>query len=283
MTQVKGTEPGLSRRSFLRAVGISGGAGTMFAAMGALGLAPTQDATAAPAFAAPRASDFHLTGRSPATVVILGGGVAGLVSAYELGKAGYDCTILEPRSRTGGRNFTAHAGTEQTDLFGNTQVATFGEGQYMNCGPPRLAQWMVTLDYCRELGVSIEVFTNNNADAYIYNESKGMKPGHPMRYRTAKFRRLRLCQRTSGEGHFPGSPGQAAHRRGQTAVAGLPGGLGLDWQRVAKLRLHRQHQPRIQRVPGRVRDPRHRAGTGAERVGGLRLGGGHVLLPRVPV
>ena len=186
MTQVKGTEPGFTRRSFLRAVGISGGAGTMFAAMGALGLASTQNATAAPAFAAPRASDFHLTGRSPATVVILGGGIAGLVSAYELGKAGYDCTIFEPRSRTGGRNFTARAGTEQTDLFSNTQVATFSEGQYMNCGPARLAQWMVTLDYCRELGVSIEVFTNINADAYIYNESKGMKPGHPMRYRTAK-------------------------------------------------------------------------------------------------
>lgn len=43
---------------------------------------------------------------------------------------------------------------------------------------------MVTLDYCRELGVPIEVFTNTNADAYIYNESTGMTK--PMRYRTAK-------------------------------------------------------------------------------------------------
>jgi monoamine oxidase len=176
---------GFSRRGFLRAVGVSGGAGTMFAAMGALGLAPTA-AAATPAFSAPSASDFHLTGRKAAKVVILGGGVAGLVSAYELGKAGYDCTILEPRSRTGGRNFTARAGTEQTDLFGNSQTARFAEGQYMNCGPARLAQWMVTLDYCRELGVPIEVFTNTNADAYIYNESSGMTPGHPMRYRTAK-------------------------------------------------------------------------------------------------
>ena len=176
---------GFSRRGFLRAVGVSGGAGTMFAAMGALGLAPTATA-ATPAFSAPSASDFHLTGRKAARVVILGGGVAGLVSAYELGKAGYDCTILEPRSRTGGRNFTARAGTEQTDLFGNSQTARFAEGQYMNCGPARLAQWMVTLDYCRELGVPIEVFTNINADAYIYNESSGMTPGNPMRYRTAK-------------------------------------------------------------------------------------------------
>jgi monoamine oxidase len=175
----------MSRRNLLRAVGISGGAGTMFAAMGALGLAPTAEAAAA-AFTAPQAADFHLTGRSAAKVVILGGGIAGLVSAYELGKAGYQCTILEPRDRTGGRNFTARKGTTQTDLFGNTQVCEFSEGQYMNCGPARLAQWMVTLDYCRELGVPIEVFTNVNADAYLYNESAGMQPGQPMRYRTAK-------------------------------------------------------------------------------------------------
>jgi monoamine oxidase len=96
----------------MQSVGTSGGAGTTFAAMGALGLAPTQKAIAAPAF------------------------------------------------------------------------ATFSEGQYMNCGPARLAQWMVTVDHCRELDVPIEVFTNINADAYIYNESKGVKPGHPIRYRT---------------------------------------------------------------------------------------------------
>lgn len=174
-----------SRRGFLRAVGVSGGAGTMFAAMGALGLAPTAEAAAAtPAFSAPKTSDFTLTGRSPASVVIIGGGVAGLVSAYELGKAGYRCTILEPRSRTGGRNFTARGGTTETDLFGQKQTAAFSEGQYMNCGPARLAQWMVTLDYCRELGVPIQVFTNTNADAFIYNESAGMTK--PERYRSAK-------------------------------------------------------------------------------------------------
>jgi len=43
---------------------------------------------------------------------------------------------------------------------------------------------MITLDYCRELGVPIQVFTNVNADAYIYNESAGMTK--PERYRTAK-------------------------------------------------------------------------------------------------
>ena len=109
------TSASWSRRGFLRAVGVSGGAGTMFAAMGALGLAPTAEAAAAtPAFSPPKPSDFTLTGHQAASVVILGGGIAGLISAYELGKAGYRCTVLEPRSRTGGRNFTARAGTTET-------------------------------------------------------------------------------------------------------------------------------------------------------------------------
>ena len=117
-------------------------------------------------------------------MVILGGGIAGLATAYELGKAGYDCTVLEAADRVGGRNFTVRGGTAQTDLDGNTQRARFGDGVYLNAGPGRLAQWMVTLDYCRELGVPIEVFTNDNADALIYNESAGMT--EPVRYRTAK-------------------------------------------------------------------------------------------------
>ncbi|WP_377274384.1 flavin monoamine oxidase family protein [Peterkaempfera sp. SMS 1(5)a] len=159
----------------------------MFATMGALGLAPTAAAATPPEdFRAPRPSDFHLTGRSAGKVVILGGGIAGLTAAYELGKAGYDCTILEPRDRPGGRNFTVRGGDSLTDLDGHTQRSRFSEGQYLNAGPARLAQWMVTLDYCRELGVPIEVFTNTNADAYIYHESAGMQPGKPMRYRTAK-------------------------------------------------------------------------------------------------
>jgi monoamine oxidase len=176
---------GVSRRQFLSAVGAAGGAGAMFATMGALGLAPTaQAAQTTPAFRSPQRSDFSLSGRAAAKVVILGGGIAGLASAYELGKAGYDCTILEARDRAGGRNFTIRGGTAQTDLNGTTEVSRFSPDIYMNAGPARIAQWMVTLDYCRELGVPIEVFTNSNASSFIYNESSGMTA--PVRYRTAK-------------------------------------------------------------------------------------------------
>ncbi|OIV35869.1 amino acid oxidase [Mangrovactinospora gilvigrisea] len=178
------TAPGSSRRSFLRSVGVTGGAGALFATMGALGLAPTARAAAAPRFTAPARSDFTLTGRAAAKVVVLGGGIAGLTTAYELGKAGYDCTVLEARDFAGGRNTTIRGGSRITDLDGHTQTAAFSDGQYMNAGPARLAQWMVTLDYCRELGVPVEVFTNTNGSAYIYNEGAGMTA--PQRYRTAK-------------------------------------------------------------------------------------------------
>jgi monoamine oxidase len=156
----------------------------MFATMGALGLAPSAEAAARVPFQPPQPSDFRLTGRAAAKVVVLGGGIAGLATAYELGKAGYDCTVLEARDRVGGRNRTVRGGDTLTELDGSTQQARFGGDVYMNAGPARLAQWMVTLDYCRELGVPIEVFTNQNADAYIYNESAGMTA--PVRYRTAK-------------------------------------------------------------------------------------------------
>ncbi len=174
-----------SRRAFLRNVGIAGGAGTMFATMGALGLAPTAAAAQREAvFTSPGTGDFTLTGRAAATVVVVGGGIAGLTAAYELGKAGYDCTVLEARERTGGRNFTVRGGDTTVDTYGNRQTARFSEGQYMNAGPGRIPQWMVTMDYCRELGVPLEVFTNTNANAYLYNEKAGMKA--PVRYRTAK-------------------------------------------------------------------------------------------------
>jgi monoamine oxidase len=82
---------GATRRSFLQAVGVTGGAGVLFNTMGALGLAPDA-ATAAPErpFVPARTGDFTLVGRRPPKVLILGAGISGLATAYELGKGGYD-------------------------------------------------------------------------------------------------------------------------------------------------------------------------------------------------
>lgn len=176
---------GSSRREFLRRVGLTGGAGALFATMGALGLAPaTEAARRTGPYRAPRKGDFTLRGRAAARVVVVGGGTAGLTVAYELGKAVYDCTVLEAGERAGGRNLTVRRGDATRDLYGHEQTGRFADGQYLNTRPARLPQWMVTLDYCRELGVPVEVFTNVDADAYIFNASAGMTK--PVRHRTAK-------------------------------------------------------------------------------------------------
>ena len=43
-------------------------------------------------------------------VIVVGGGVAGLAAAGELGRRGFNVTLLEARARLGGRIFTAHPG-----------------------------------------------------------------------------------------------------------------------------------------------------------------------------
>ncbi|TYB63296.1 flavin monoamine oxidase family protein [Nonomuraea sp. PA05] len=167
----------LTRRGLLVGIGAAGGAGAMYAAMGALGLAPAEQDKE---FTPPRTGDFTLSGRASAKVVIIGAGVAGLTAAYELGKAGYDCTLLEARQKAGGRNLTLRGGDRLTELNGAAQDVKFGAGVYFNAGPGRIAQWMVTLDYCRELGIPIETFINNNASAYVHTN------GRTVRARTAR-------------------------------------------------------------------------------------------------
>lgn len=59
-------------------------------------------------------------------------------------------------------------------------------GQYMNAGPARLPQSHVTLEYRGELDVPVEVFTNQNANAYIYHDKSAALAGKAIRWRTAK-------------------------------------------------------------------------------------------------
>src|SRR5918997_3362523 len=177
---------GISRRSFLYQMGAAGGAAAVLSSMEVLGLVPPAAADKLN-YRAPSRGDFSLQGRGNATkVLVLGAGVAGLCAAYELGKAGYDVGLLEARQRPGGRNWTARGGTTETSLDGVTQTCAFDDGQYMNVGPARIPQHHTTLEYCRELGVPIEVFTNANADAYYYNEGVGPLSGKPIRHRTGK-------------------------------------------------------------------------------------------------
>jgi monoamine oxidase len=156
-----GSKMSLSRRDFLIRVGQAGGYGAAFTMMQSLGLLPVM-ASAAPTVQHPAGSG------KGTSVVILGGGIAGLVSAYELGKLGYTCTLLEARERIGGRNWTVRNGTRVEFTNGFTQNCVFGEGLYQNVGPARLPSVHRTmLGYCRELAVPLEVEVNTSRSAYL--------------------------------------------------------------------------------------------------------------------
>jgi len=143
----------------LERVGAVGGAGAAYMAMEALGLAVPTPA-GAENFAVPRGSG---TGRS---VVILGAGIAGLVSAYELQKAGYRVTVLEARDRIGGRVWTIRGGDRIEQTGRPDQRAAFDPGLYFNAGAARIpSSHRAILGYARRLGVQLETFVNVNRNA----------------------------------------------------------------------------------------------------------------------
>ena len=151
----------VTRREFLWRVGRHGGA--VMGAMLALDL-----------LARDRQDGFKLAGRPPAgknRVVILGAGLAGLCAAYELGKLGYECTVLEARARPGGRCWTVRRGVTETETSGATQTCEFDDGYFYNPGPMRIpGHHHTTLDYCKEFGVDLLTFTNFNEAAYLYRD-----------------------------------------------------------------------------------------------------------------
>ncbi len=159
-----------TRRDFLRQVAAVGGYRATYLTMQAMGLLTTA------AIAEPLALE---KGAAHGTkIVILGAGVAGMSAAYELGKAGYDCTVLEARERVGGRNWTVRRGTRLAMNDGTEQHCDFDAGLYWNAGPARLpSHHQAVLGYCRELGVALEVEVNTNRGALLLNpNANGGKP-----------------------------------------------------------------------------------------------------------
>ncbi|MEQ7010583.1 FAD-dependent oxidoreductase [Actinopolymorpha sp. B17G11] len=166
-----GTPQGWSRRTFLTRLGATGGATAMYGAMDALGLVPSPANAETVEFVPPRPGDLPAGATGRRRVAILGAGTAGLTVAYELGKAGYDCRVLEARDRPGGRALTIRRGDRHTDTDGVTQVSGYDAGQYFNAGPSRIPSHHLTIDYCKELGVAIEPMVNANAQGLYYHEN----------------------------------------------------------------------------------------------------------------
>ncbi len=163
----------LTRRHILQRFGATGGVAVAAAAMQSLGLFGVAHATPLPD--TPRG---YGRGRS---VIVLGAGIAGLVSAYELEQRGFSVIILEARQRVGGRAWTVRDG-DTIEMIGEaTQTAKFSDGVYFNAGPARLPSFhQGILGYAKKFGVPLEVEVNSSRSAYVVG-----KDGSKIRMRTA--------------------------------------------------------------------------------------------------
>jgi len=164
----------MSKRDLLAFIGRTAGASAMLMAMAPLGQAH------ASTFTGPIKLDGDAKGTS---VLVLGAGVAGMVAALELSRAGYKVQVLEYNPKVGGRSWTLRGGDSYTELGGATQTCQFSAGNYINPGPWRIpVEHGGLIHYCNELGVGLEPFQQNNYNAYLHSTSAF--GGKPQRYKT---------------------------------------------------------------------------------------------------
>ena len=153
-----------TRRRLIHAVGRAGGAAAVYTTMAAMGLLAVPESHAAtPTLPAGR-------GRR---VLILGAGIAGMVMALELKRAGFDPLILEARTRPGGRNWSLRGGDVVREIASTQQVDWHTAPYlYVNPGPARLPyHHTAILGYCRQLGVPLEVMCNDDRAALMQDEA----------------------------------------------------------------------------------------------------------------
>jgi len=162
-----------SRRELLSMIGKVAGGAAMYQAMSTLGFAAESS----------HSGPINLEGaKRGSSVVVLGAGLAGLVAATELRRAGYRVKVLEYQNRAGGRVWSIRGGDEFSELDGSRQVARLSKGNYFNPGPWRVPyHHHAMLDYYNRYGIKLESFQQINYNAYIHN-SKAFG-GKPQRYR----------------------------------------------------------------------------------------------------
>lgn len=92
---------------------------------------------------------------TPQKVIVVGAGMAGLVAAYELLRAGHDPILLEGQARVGGRVYTMRE--------------PFTAGLHAEAGAMRIPRsHQLTMAYLAKFNLSVSPFTTSNPQAYVH-------------------------------------------------------------------------------------------------------------------
>ena len=98
--------------------------------------------------------------QSSKRVVIIGGGIAGLVAAFELRRQGHEPLVLEAQHRVGGRVKT---------------IRDFAPGLYAEAGAMRIPRVHdLTLAYCELFGLEMRPFVMGNPKTLVFIDGKRM-------------------------------------------------------------------------------------------------------------
>lgn len=116
--------------------------------------------------------------RRPKQVCVIGGGIAGLVAAYELKNLGHDVTLLEADERCGGRILTWRF-----------NASNYGELGAMRIPLDHLCVW----EYIRKFGLQDTRFVQDNVKAFYHLRGKRFRrePWNPVHPPSRNLYRLR--------------------------------------------------------------------------------------------
>lgn len=165
----------MTRRQLLEQIAATTSLGAMYQAMAVLGLAGETTEVVAASRDELAAARSRLKGK---TVLCIGSGISGLVAAYELNKQGVNVEVHEARHKIGGRCETIRHG-DTVDELESSQRCEFGDEPhlYFNAGASRIPHRHANImHYCRELGIDLEPFINENRSTLVHAAPLGDKP-----------------------------------------------------------------------------------------------------------